>query len=95
MTMNERSTTRELKLSFTNIRGLHSKFVNCKSFLQSNSPDVLALCDLDDSNDSGNFSVMGYLPLNRKDSTTHICMVSQFVWRKDFLFHRTYLKKTL
>ena len=54
-----------LKLSFTNIRGLRSNFVECESFLESNSPDILALCEanLDDSTDSGNFSVMGYLPL--------------------------------
>ena len=32
-----------LKLSFTNIRGLCSNFVDCESFLQSNSPDILAL----------------------------------------------------
>ena len=54
-----------LNLSFTNIRGLHSNFVDCESFLESNSPDILALCEtnLDDSIDSGNFSVRGYLPL--------------------------------
>ena len=48
-----------LKLSFANIRGLHSGFVGCESFLESNSPDILALCEtnLDDSIDSGNFSV--------------------------------------
>ena len=53
-----------LKLSFTNIRGLHSNFVDCESFLESNCPDILALCEtsLDDSIDSGNFSVRGYLP---------------------------------
>ena len=52
-------------LSFTNIRGLHSNFVDCESFLESNSPDIFALCEsnLDDSVDSGNFSVRGYLPL--------------------------------
>ena len=62
-----------LKLSFTNIRGLRSNFVDCESFLESNSPDILALCEtnLDDSIDSSNFSVRGYLPLIRKDSTTH------------------------
>ena len=62
-----------LKLSFTNIRGLCSNFVDCESFLESNSPDILALCEinLDDSIDSGNFSVRGYLPLIRKDSGTH------------------------
>ena len=62
-----------LKLSFTNIRGLRSNFVDSKSFLESSSPDVLALCEtnLDDSIDSGNFSMRGYLPLIRKDSSTH------------------------
>ena len=57
-----------LKLSFTNIWGLHSNLFDCKSFLESNSPDILALCEtnLDDSIDSGNFSVRGYLPLIRK-----------------------------
>ena len=34
-----------LKLSFTNIGGLCSNFVDCKSFLESNSPDILALCE--------------------------------------------------
>ena len=40
-----------LKLSFTNIWGLRSNFVECDSFLESNSPDILALCEtnLDDS----------------------------------------------
>ena len=33
-----------LKRSFTNIRGLRSNFVDCESFLESNSPDILALC---------------------------------------------------
>ena len=62
-----------LKLSFTNIWGLHSNFVDCKSFLESNSPDIRALCEtnLDDSIDSGNISVRGYLPLIRMDSGTH------------------------
>ena len=50
-----------LKLSFTNIGGLCLNFVNCESFVESNSPDILALCEtnLDDSIDSGNFSVRG------------------------------------
>ena len=63
-----------LKLSFTNIRGLRSNFVDCESFLESNFPDILALCEtnLDDSIDSGNFSVRGYLPLIRKDSGTQM-----------------------
>ena len=53
-----------LKFSFTNIRGLPSNFVDRESFFESNSPDVLVLCEtnLDDSIVSGNFSVRGYLP---------------------------------
>ena len=48
------------KLSFTNIRGHRSGFVDCQSFLESNSPDILALCEtnLDDSIDSGSLSVI-------------------------------------
>ena len=48
-----------LKLSFTNIREQRPNFVECESFLESNSPDILALCEtnLDDSIDSGNFSL--------------------------------------
>ena len=30
------------KTSFINICGLHSNFVECESFLESNSPDILA-----------------------------------------------------
>ena len=61
-----------LKLSFTNIRGLRPNFVDCESFLESNSADIFAVCEtnLDDSTVSGNFYVRGYLPLIRKDSTT-------------------------
>ena len=65
---------KSLKFSFTNLRGLRSKFVDCVSFLESNSSDILALCEtnLDDSTDSDNFSVRGYLPLIRKDSGTYM-----------------------
>ena len=44
------------------------------SSLESNSPDILALCEanLDDSIDSGNFSVRVYLPLIWKDSVSHM-----------------------
>ena len=57
-----------LNLSFMNIQSLCSNFVDCESFLESNSPDVLALCEanLDDSIDSSNFSMRGYLALIRK-----------------------------
>ena len=70
-----------LKPSFMNICGLHSNSVDCKSFLESNSPDILALCEtnLDDSINSGNFSVRGYLPLIRKDSSTHMHGLAVYV----------------
>ena len=70
-----------LKLSFTNIRGLCSNFVDCESFLESNSSDVLALCEinLDDSINSGNFSVRGYLPFIQKDSSTHMHSLGVYV----------------
>ena len=63
-----------LKPSFINIWGLHSNFADCESFLESNSPDILALCEtnLDDSIDSGNFSMRGYIPLIWKDFSTHM-----------------------
>ena len=72
---------KSLKLSFTNIRELRSNFAECESFLESNSPDILALCEtnLDDSIDSGNFSVRGYLPLIRKDSGTHMHGLAVYV----------------
>ena len=81
-----------LKLSLVNIRGLRSNFVDCESFLESNSPDILALCEsnLDGSIDSGNFSVRGYLPLIQKDSTTHTHGLAVYVkeglpFAQDFL----------
>ena len=56
-------------------------FVDCKSFLESNSPDIVtvSVTKLDDSIDSGNFSVRGYLPLIRKDSGTHMHDLAVYV----------------
>ena len=70
-----------LKLSYMNIRGLRSNLVECESFLESNSPNILALCEtnLDDSIDSGNFSVRGYLSLIRKDSGAHMHGLTGYV----------------
>ena len=70
-----------LKLSITNIRGLRSNFVECESFLESNSPDILALCEtnLDDLIDSSNYSVRGYLPLIGKDYITHMHGLAVYV----------------
>ena len=54
-----------LKLSFTNIWGFCSNFVDYESFLESKSPDIFALCEtnVNVSIDSGNFCVRDYLPL--------------------------------
>ena len=53
------------KVSFTNIGGLRSNFLEHEFFRESSSPDILALYEtnLDDSIDSGNFSVRDCLPL--------------------------------
>ena len=84
-----------LKRSFMNICGLQLNFAEYESFLESNSPDILPLWEtnLDDSIDTGNFSVMGYLPLTRKDCITHMHGLAVYV--KDFFLYRTYLWKTL
>ena len=52
-----------------------------ESFLESNSSDILALCEtnLGDSVDFGNFSMRGYLPLIRKDSVTHMHGLAVYV----------------
>ena len=70
-----------LKRSLTNIRGLCLNFVDCESFLESNSPDILALCktNLNDSIDSASFSVRDHLPLIRKDCTTHMHGLAVYV----------------
>ena len=70
-----------LKHSLTNIRGLCLNFVDCESFLESNSPDILALCktNLNDSIDSASFSVRDHLPLIRKDCTTHMHGLAVYV----------------
>ena len=80
-----------LKFSFTKIQGLCTKiqglcsyFVDCESFPESNSPDTITLCEtnLDDSIDSGNFSVRGYLPLIQKGSSTHMHALTVYVKEK-------------
>ena len=69
-----------LKFSF-NIWSLCSNFVDYESFLESNSPDILALCEsiLYDTIDSSNFSLRGYVPLIWKDSTTHMHGLAVYV----------------
>ena len=62
------------KLSFTNNWGLCSDFAGQGSFLELNSPNILALreTNLKDSVDSTNSFMRGYLLLLGKDSFTHI-----------------------
>ena len=68
-----------LKLNFTNIQNLCSNFVDCESFLESNSPDSLALCEtnLDESFDPGNFFVRGYLSLKVTSTTKLFFVIKQ------------------
>ena len=80
-----------LKLSFMNIQGLRLNFIACESLLQSNPPDILALCEtnLDESINSGNFSLRGYLPFIRKDSSTHMHCLAVYV-KEGLLFARDF-----
>ena len=77
-----------LKLGFMNIYGPGLDFVECESFLESNSPDILAISEINvnDLIDSGNFPLRGYLLI-----LLLTCMVLQFMWRKDFFLLGTYL----
>ena len=56
-------------------------FDKCESFLESNSPEPLALFEtnLNDSIDSGIFSVTGYLPLIWKNSITYMHGLAVYV----------------
>ena len=45
-TANKFESHNSLKLSFLNIRGLHWNFFECEYFLDSNFPDILALCEI-------------------------------------------------
>ena len=64
------------KLSIANICGFCLNFIECESFREWNSPDILALYEtnLDDSIDSGK-----YLPLILSDSITHIHDLAVYV----------------
>ena len=68
-----------MKLSF--------EFCDCEPFNESNSLDILALCEtsLDDTTVPGNFSGRGYLPLIQKDSSTHMHGLAAYV-KEEFPF---------
>ena len=63
------------------ISGFCSNFVDSEPFLELNSPDILALwqTNLDDSIDSGNFSLRADLPLIGKGSFTYMHGVAVYV----------------
>ena len=56
-------------------------FVECDSFLESDSPDILTLYEtnLDASTDSGNFCLRGYLSIIQIDSVTHMHYLAIYV----------------
>ena len=70
-----------LKVSFSNIRDLRTNFLQCESFLLSQSLDILTLCEtnIDDSIHANHHSFYHYLPLIRKDSSTHMHGLGRFV----------------
>ena len=87
-----------IKLAFMTIKGLPSNFFKCESFLESKSRDIFALCErnLDDSVDSGNFSVRGYLSFIQKDSTAHmhgllVYVEERFPFTKDLYLENSIL----
>ena len=61
-------------LSFTNIRSLYSNFSSVEAFLANSSPDLLALSETNLSSNfaDSDFCIPGYLPIIRKDSSTHM-----------------------
>ena len=95
------------KLSFTNICGLPLNFAECESFLESNSPDILALCktNLDDcwfwqfSFDSlSSFNAKGFYysyawSCSLCQERTSFCMglISEKLWILTYVFDWLYL----
>ena len=69
-----------LKHNFTKIQGLRLDFVDCEYFLESNSPDILALCETDQDNsiDFASFSV-SVVFLQSERTLLLICMVLEFM----------------
>ena len=70
-----------LKLRFTNIRGIHFNFIVCNFLLQSNSPIIVALYEINLGNSThhNNFPVRRYLPLIEKDSITNLYGLAVYV----------------
>ena len=79
-----------LKLSFMNIRGLWIFLIVNLSMNQTLLIFLLCETNHNDSIDSSNFSVRGFLPLIRKDSSTHMHGLAVYV-KEDCLSHGTYI----
>ena len=71
---NNESQKKSLKLSFFYIWSFYSSVVGCESFLESNSPNFLALYEtnFEEWIYLSNFFVRGYLPSLWMDSVTHM-----------------------
>ena len=84
-----------LKLSFTNIQGLRRIFFIANlSLNQTLLTFLLCVRQTWMTQLILVISLRGYLPLIERILVL-ISMVSQFMWKKDFLLHGTYPKKTL
>ena len=61
-------------LSFTNIRSLNSNFSSVEAFLSGSSPDLFALSETNLTSNMADslFTIPGYLPIFRKDSSTYM-----------------------
>ena len=72
-----------LKVSFTNVWGLCFNFVECESFRESKSPDILALCETKSGwlNWFSQFLCEGLSSFNLK-WFCYSCMILQFMWRR-------------
>ena len=83
-----------LKVSFTYIQRLCSNFARCESFLESSSPNILALCktNLDDSTLLA-ISLWRAIFLESEMILSLRCIVLQFILRKEFLLYRTICRK--
>ena len=77
-----------LNVSFTNVWVVRSSFVGCGSFLELNSPNILALYDWIDSCNS---SVAGIFVCSKRILLL-ICMVLWFMWRRVFLVGDLFLE---
>ena len=82
-------------LSFTNIRSINSNFSSVEAFLSNSSPDFLALSETNLSPNiaDSDFSIPGYLPIIRKDSSTHMHGLAVYARETLPISRETHLEK--